>query len=503
MNATTRKETSQIIPFSSFPSIAELMDKFKMSKKKNSTNEIEKEKEAIVRNYISPLTFLQKALNEKKYKIKPNIQLKYSAKTSRNTRKINLITKQVKAKSFIIQETNAKDIKHHTLIKTRNPSKKDNIVLWPSIGKYTINSPNSNTVAQSCLYIKNLHLDSVKETLAIHFKIAQCNREINYIIQKIIETPNDINEIYKPINAYFVNIDRLFDISNKFKCTENKESKKICAVIVNDKFNAIYINLIKYQIIIYTIIHLAIVHLPTEDVKELLMNNIRSIMKTINYPLNLIYGNYMIVGKVIKAYNGTIYLKKLFIDQLLSYYKKYKIKLSKDNCLLLTISKSSDACFRELKEYVNHTMKYSKLKQFYNSMNSIIEMLHDKTEEFISRLSIACVIYFEYQKSEKSKYHTNSIISTQDSKSKNECMASMTSEDSLMINYLPPINFTYTYSLVVDLDETLVHYIQINSEGTYFIRPFCFDFLEELYNKYELIVFTAGTKEVSVFNIII
>jgi CTD small phosphatase-like protein 2 len=54
------------------------------------------------------------------------------------------------------------------------------------------------------------------------------------------------------------------------------------------------------------------------------------------------------------------------------------------------------------------------------------------------------------------------------------------------------------YTLVLDLDETLVHFQapdQENSgddEGFYMIRPGCNRFLRELSRYYELVVFTAA-----------
>lgn len=42
--------------------------------------------------------------------------------------------------------------------------------------------------------------------------------------------------------------------------------------------------------------------------------------------------------------------------------------------------------------------------------------------------------------------------------------------------YLPPIEGK-EYCLVLDLDETLVHYFEIGSEGTFLVRPGCDEFL--------------------------
>ena len=62
--------------------------------------------------------------------------------------------------------------------------------------------------------------------------------------------------------------------------------------------------------------------------------------------------------------------------------------------------------------------------------------------------------------------------------------------------YLPPSKRTYT--LVLDLDETLVHYIENEEDGTLLVRPGCEFFLKEVAKYYEVVIFTAGTQEVRV-----
>lgn len=53
------------------------------------------------------------------------------------------------------------------------------------------------------------------------------------------------------------------------------------------------------------------------------------------------------------------------------------------------------------------------------------------------------------------------------------------------------------YTLVLDLDETLVHFEagsggNDDEEGFYMIRPGCSRFLKELSKLYEIVVFTAA-----------
>jgi CTD small phosphatase-like protein 2 len=51
------------------------------------------------------------------------------------------------------------------------------------------------------------------------------------------------------------------------------------------------------------------------------------------------------------------------------------------------------------------------------------------------------------------------------------------------------------YCLVLDLDETLVHYLEVGGEGTFFVRPGCDKFLTEMAELYEVVIFTAAMQD--------
>ena len=56
---------------------------------------------------------------------------------------------------------------------------------------------------------------------------------------------------------------------------------------------------------------------------------------------------------------------------------------------------------------------------------------------------------------------------------------------------------TKEFTLVLDLDETLVHYSAHKGPGTLLVRPYCEEFLKEMGKFFEVVIFTAGVQEVN------
>lgn len=51
------------------------------------------------------------------------------------------------------------------------------------------------------------------------------------------------------------------------------------------------------------------------------------------------------------------------------------------------------------------------------------------------------------------------------------------------------------YTLVLDLDETLVHYYEAGQDSKLLVRPGCYTFLTELKKYYEIVIFTAALQD--------
>lgn len=51
------------------------------------------------------------------------------------------------------------------------------------------------------------------------------------------------------------------------------------------------------------------------------------------------------------------------------------------------------------------------------------------------------------------------------------------------------------YTLVLDLDETLVHFKNTPQKQKFLVRPYCFNFLKNLAEYFEIGIFTAAQKD--------
>jgi NLI interacting factor-like phosphatase len=64
--------------------------------------------------------------------------------------------------------------------------------------------------------------------------------------------------------------------------------------------------------------------------------------------------------------------------------------------------------------------------------------------------------------------------------------------------FLPPLEGdakNTTYTLVLDLDETLIHNVEYGSDSYFLVRPGCVYFIELMAKFYEIVIFTAALQD--------
>jgi TFIIF-interacting CTD phosphatase-like protein len=75
-------------------------------------------------------------------------------------------------------------------------------------------------------------------------------------------------------------------------------------------------------------------------------------------------------------------------------------------------------------------------------------------------------------------------------------------EDETVCPPFLPASNNQDYTLVLDLDETLVHYVEEDGMAFVQIRPGTENFLYELKDYYEIVIFTAALSDVYIHNIV-
>ena len=133
------------------------------------------------------------------------------------------------------------------------------------------------------------------------------------------------------------------------------------------------------------------------------------------------------------------------------------------------------------------------LKSF-PQINSLIEMVNlNKIPSNYPLISYQEVYEFDTEEGK----NPNDINSTEFNIEENDNITTPRKNSDFKLNepYLNPINPKYKYTLVLDLDETLVHYISDNESAYIQIRPGTEDFLIDLSKYYEIVIFTAALQK--------
>ena len=360
-------------------------------------------------------------------------------------------------------------------------------------------------------------LSSNNNTFVAFLQLIQTHMDIELLLDSTENNGNNLfrrkatnaiteEKIYKLnnlLNTYFNILSTIYLKSiitnNQIINNRNNQSKTdpIDNFFLYQSINVIFHKSIKIQICLFCSIFITLSQFGIYEINMMVKNHFHQIIKEISNPLLNIFETF-IKEEVNLNYPEliTINLRPDFNEH---YNKLLKIQKYTHNCknseLISLISKNLEKCVNSMKYYSTLNLKYSTIKPFGDALNQLLYSIDKKTLNQFVIIALNTLLFGELEFN-KNKAMKNCLPSKLNVNKSNDLMGS-----SIVNNikdfppFLPPISPRYKYTLVLDMDETLVHYFFTNTSGMFFVRPFCFEFLRELNNLYEIVTFTAGTKE--------
>ena len=418
------------------------------------------------------------AAQKEKRKIRTNSAY---IKKSQNKEKINKVTEDQKQKVFFY--INEKDL-----------SELEN---------------NSNNALGSFLSILNVHVQIENEIINII-------KDIKYI--------KDRKKKYKNL---FGHLNNFFEQFNSFTRSE-------ITFFANNELNKLTQKALLLMLIYHSILFVNSVLLSINDSIIIINTQYEAQLRTISLVIYNIF--YFFIYEDIKESNS---FKNNFSDvienQLNKIYEKnkYKLNINSQNTdkvteIISILNNKISTCLSELKE-ITESMRFSPIPPVANSIKLLLNLVNKKNIISIIDLINNVILYSLLNKNIEIAYK-NMLYD------KNNELEICYSRNS--VPYLPKISKDRTYTLILDLDETLIHYFyskvpirdephygyfssddeyglfnnylisnenereRINENcndslkiGMFLLRPYTKQFLQELNEYYEISIFTTGTKE--------
>ena len=168
----------------------------------------------------------------------------------------------------------------------------------------------------------------------------------------------------------------------------------------------------------------------------------------------------------INELNTIVNLCNFYIDQKSDIFQKFIEKVNLDQY----------KCFNSINSYFNLIINKSKIK---SNKNNNTKKIPNKIVK--KPLVISPSLYKKIQICVYVCYDNFKII---------------LEKHKIKIPFLPPMDTNkYKYTLVLDLDETLVHYIEEKDRHYVQVRPFAEYFISEMGKYFELVIFTSAEEE--------
>ena len=365
------------------------------------------------------------------------------------------------------------------------------------------------------------------------------------IFLKIIQTHLDIELLFNSLNIKKTGIKNYKNNSNNFNNNNNSLKQKMQICISNDKqyrlfnlllnyfnllsdiytynyitrikylqkelqndmcffqfqiLNNLFKNCIKTQICLYSSIFISLSHLAIFDFNLVLKNYFFKIFKEVSYSLYNIF-EFFIKQELQKNYSNLIEnnLRPDFFENYDKVIKEYKITETKNREIIKIIINNINKVVNSLKFYSSSNLKYSLIKPYGDALNQLLFSFERKSLIHFAEIFLRTILYEQLEANRKINLNKSDILFTKrnnNNNNNNEIMGSgIINNIKESPPYLPEINPKFKYTLVLDIDETIIHYFFTYINGMFFVRPYVYEFLNELNKYYEIVTFTAGTKD--------
>ena len=323
--------------------------------------------------------------------------------------------------------------------------------------------------------------------------IYNCGRfDQEFFVESLSNLFDLINEFFKTL--YLIYND--YNNKNNDCIVQNNSQNKtddLDNFFLYQSLNYIFHKTIKVQICLFSFNLMTMLKEENYDFYKIKV--FHQIIKDISNPLFSIFKNFIL--EEIKEYYFEIFTNNLRPDFFEDFNKLHKIQKFtqklKHSELIILILKQLDKSINSLEYYSNYYLKNSSLSPFGEAFNQLLYSLESKTLNQFMTIIFNTLLFSEFYDNIKINYIIPSNLGKDTSNI--QMGSSIVNRVNDFPPFLPSINPKYKYTLVLDLDETLIHYFLPEIDFVFFVRPYCFDFFEELNDLYEIIIFTEGTIE--------
>lgn len=383
--------------------------------------------------------------------------------------------------------SNIKEVINNLMEVTKEPiiSIDTNVPIQEDINKNinNITIKNENKINNIIIEKENqINKEIDEKIMEIHFKLWEI------MINTELHSENKLglgNQIKKILNL----------METDFVPNNLNNNKIILDIFIQNQLNFTYNKIIKIFFILITYIKFLLLDFNFETT---IKSNIKRLVSLINENFLLILSHQVFIKEPLQENNSCANLQKDFIESYSKIIKQKKIKKNYKEQLTTfcnNINKNLEIVISTVKQFSNNFFKIGYFNPIHNIFLDIFRLIDNYKVEDIANIIINNVLYFILKSSQNDKKNYAPKLVSFTPGTNPLAALGFINVPSPFLKKLPPEIETSTYTLVLDLDETLVHFFYTPSGGTFLIRPFCSQFLEEMAKIFEIVIFTAALKD--------